>query len=337
MVVVSTLRLARTHPILGGRQVVCPAGATLYDLERVLDPFGRDPHSVIGSSCIGASVVGGVCNNSGSALVRRGPAYTELALFARLDAEGTLRLVNALGIDLGDSPEAILSRLDGTDIDDADVDPSPGAASDGGYSARVREVEADTPARVNADPGRLPDASGCAGRLAVFAVRLDTFPRPEGTEVLYVGTNDPEALRLLRRRLLTELDPLPILGEYVHRGAFEFAACYGRDTRLFIERFGTAQMHPGSSPPWAGQTRGYGGWASPTSPTASCRWRDGSCRGGFLRRCASFATASSITWSLRSKRRSSRLSGSSTNASAPRAGSAARRGKAPRRSCIALR
>ncbi|PMS38226.1 hypothetical protein C0Z20_05515 [Trinickia symbiotica] len=29
-----------------------------------------------------------MCNNSGGALVRRGPAYTELALFARVEADG---------------------------------------------------------------------------------------------------------------------------------------------------------------------------------------------------------------------------------------------------------
>jgi D-lactate dehydrogenase len=39
---------------------------------------------VIGSSCIGASVIGGICNNSGGSLVQRGPAYTEMSLFARL-------------------------------------------------------------------------------------------------------------------------------------------------------------------------------------------------------------------------------------------------------------
>ena len=64
----------------GGRQVVCLPGTSLFDLECALKPIGREPHSVIGSSCIGASVIGGVCNNSGGALVRRGPAYTELAL-----------------------------------------------------------------------------------------------------------------------------------------------------------------------------------------------------------------------------------------------------------------
>lgn len=242
VVIVNTLRLSRIDPILDGAQVLCHAGATLYELERRLDPLGRDPHSVIGSSCIGASVVGGVCNNSGGALVRRGPAYTELALFARLDADGTLRLVNNLGLRLGNDPEAILRRLDAGEIRPGDVDPQAGAASDHGYAERVRDVDAETPGRFNADPGRLHEASGCAGRLAVFAVRLDTFPRPAAAEVLYVGTNDAAALATLRRRLLTELDPLPIVGEYIHREAWDMAARFGRDTRLFIEWFGTARM-----------------------------------------------------------------------------------------------
>lgn len=242
VVVISTLRLSRIDVILDGTQVVCQAGATLYDLERMLDPLGRDPHSVIGSSCIGASVVGGVCNNSGGALVQRGPAYTELALFARLDADGTLRLVNNLGLGLGNDPETILRRLDEGDIRPEEVDPHAGAASDRAYVERVRDVDAETPGRFNADPGRLHDASGCAGRLAVFAVRLDTFPKPAATHVLYVGTNSPEALATLRRRLLTELDPLPVVGEYIHREAWDMAARFGRDTRLFIEWFGTARM-----------------------------------------------------------------------------------------------
>ena len=72
---------------------------------KVLKPLGREPHSVIGSSCIGASVVGGICNNSGGSLVQRGPAYTELALYGRVNADGTAELVNHLGIDLGSTPK----------------------------------------------------------------------------------------------------------------------------------------------------------------------------------------------------------------------------------------
>ena len=73
VVIVSTMRLTGIHLLKGGTQAVCLAGSTLHELERVLAPLGREPHSVIGSSCIGASVVGGICNNSGGALIRRGP------------------------------------------------------------------------------------------------------------------------------------------------------------------------------------------------------------------------------------------------------------------------
>jgi len=110
IVLVSTLRLTGIQLLNEGRQVLCLPGATLDRLEQTLAPLGREPHSVIGSSCIGASVLGGICNNSGGALVRRGPAYTELALYAQVDADGQLQLVNHLGIALGDTPEQILQR-----------------------------------------------------------------------------------------------------------------------------------------------------------------------------------------------------------------------------------
>src|SRR3954471_10268793 len=84
IVIINTLRLARIHVIEEGRQVICLPGATLYQLENILRPLGRDPHSVIGSSCIGASVFGGVCNNSGGSLIHRGPVFTQLALYAQV-------------------------------------------------------------------------------------------------------------------------------------------------------------------------------------------------------------------------------------------------------------
>ena len=55
----------------------------------------------------------------------------------------------------------------------------------------MRDVEADTPSRFNADQRRLHEASGSAGKLAVFAVRVDTFAKPQSEQVFYVGTNDP--------------------------------------------------------------------------------------------------------------------------------------------------
>ncbi|KAF1712152.1 D-lactate dehydrogenase [Pseudoxanthomonas kalamensis DSM 18571] len=242
IVLISTLRLTGVQLIDDGRQVVCLPGATLDALEKALAPLGREPHSVIGSSCIGASVLGGVCNNSGGALVRRGPAYTELALYAQRGADGQLRLVNHLGIELGDAPETVLTRLQAGDYTATDIVHNPArAACDHGYAAHVRKIDAPTPARYNADPARLHEASGCAGRLAVFAVRLDTFPK-EDAAVFYLGSNDPDDLTGVRRHLLATSERLPISGEYIHRDAFDIGDKYGKDTFLLIDRFGTDKV-----------------------------------------------------------------------------------------------
>jgi D-lactate dehydrogenase (quinone) len=239
VVVINTLRLTKIHILDGGRQIISHPGGTLFKLEKLLKPYGRQPHSVIGSSCIGASIMGGVCNNSGGALVRRGPVYTELCLYAQKQADGSLVLVNHLGMDLGNEPVEILSRLDRGEISDEDIRPTEKRASDDGYVNRVRDVEADTPARFNADPRTLHEASGCAGKLAVFAARLDTFPSETGEKVYYIGTNSTDDLTALRRRLLTEMEPLPISAEYLHRDIFDIARVYGKDTLLLIHWLGT--------------------------------------------------------------------------------------------------
>ena len=118
-------------------------------LEKKLEKHNRDPHSVIGSSCIGASRVGGVCNNSGGALVQRGPAYTELSLYAKINSDQKLELVNDLGIDLGKSPEEILSNLENKNFNSLDIDSGNKRASDNEYKTRIRDVNASSPARFN--------------------------------------------------------------------------------------------------------------------------------------------------------------------------------------------
>jgi len=242
IVLISTLRITGVQLINDGEQVVCLPGATLDRLEQALAPLNREPHSVIGSSCIGASVLGGVCNNSGGALVRRGPAYTELALYAQVKDDGSLELVNHLGIELGNDPEQILTRLQSGDYTPQQVHNEETAkASDARYGEHVRDVDADTPARFNADPSRLFEASGSAGKLCLFAVRLDTFPKEPST-VFYIGSNDPHDLTEVRRHLLARLPRLPIAGEYIHRTAFDIGEKYGKDTFLVIDKFGTAKV-----------------------------------------------------------------------------------------------
>src|SRR5690606_13103322 len=77
IVLINTLRVDRIDLLGAGEQVVCLPGATLDKLEKRLRPIGREPHSVIGSSCICASVTGVVVNNSVGSLVRRVSAYTQ--------------------------------------------------------------------------------------------------------------------------------------------------------------------------------------------------------------------------------------------------------------------
>ena len=64
VIIINTLRIDKIHLLNNGNEILALAGSTLYDLEKKLLPFGREPHSVIGSTSIGASIVGGVCNLS---------------------------------------------------------------------------------------------------------------------------------------------------------------------------------------------------------------------------------------------------------------------------------
>ena len=240
IVIVSTLRISGLHLIDSGRQVICLPGATLFHLEKVLRPLGREPHCLIGSSCIGASVFGGICNNSGGSLIHRGPVYTELTLYARIDEAGRVELVNHLGVTLGDDPETILERVERGDFSAADIEhDSSRVASDQGYEADVRAVDADTPARFNADPKRLFEAAGSAGKVMIFAVRLDTFARDERTAVFYIGSNDTGEIEGVRRHMLAHFKSLPVSGEYIHRDAYRIAERYGKDTFLAIRHLGT--------------------------------------------------------------------------------------------------
>ncbi|MGB7317983.1 MAG: D-lactate dehydrogenase [Planktotalea sp.] len=242
VVLINTRRMDAIHTVKGGAQVVSLPGATLFALEKLLAPLKRQPHSVIGSSCIGASIIGGVCNNSGGSLIERGPSYTELSVFAQITADGQLELVNHLGINLGDTPEEILTRLHSGSFTDADLEQSNKHASDTEYATRVRDVDADTPARFNADKRRLYEAAGCAGKLAVFAVRLDTYPMNEAEQVFYIGTNDPHELTELRRAMLAGFKSLPVSAEYMQREIFDITEVYGKDTVMMIDWLGTDKL-----------------------------------------------------------------------------------------------
>ena len=250
VVLISTTRIAAVLPVAHGTEAICLAGSTLTGLEQAIRPFGRVPHSVIGSSCIGASVVGGICNNSGGALVRRGPAFTRHSLYARIGHDGRLELHNRLGRDLGTTPQDILGALDRGDTGRENAQPSPAPApanaaaspsSSPAYADHVRE-KTGTPARYNADPHHLHEASGCAGKLIVFAVRVPTYPAAGCERTFIVGSNYAADLGRLRRVMLDRLESLPSVCEYLHRSACDLATSHGRDICQALAVFGPSAM-----------------------------------------------------------------------------------------------
>ena len=238
IIIINTMRIDNIHIINDGKQIIGFSGSTLFGLENKLLSYGREPHSVIGSSCIGASIVGGVCNNSGGALVKRGPAYTELSLYAKINSKGKLILVNDIAIDLGKTPKEILTNLQQRKYSEKHIKFPDKLASDNEYQQRVRDVKADTPARFNSDGRRLFGASGCAGKIAVFAVRLDTYISPKRTQVFYVGTNNQDAFASIRKNILSNFKNLPASGEYLHRECYDAAKKYSKDTFIVIDKLG---------------------------------------------------------------------------------------------------
>ena len=239
VVIINTLKMNKIILLNNGENALCLPGCSLSELEQKLKPYGRLPHSVLGSSCFGASVVGGICNNSGGALVQRGPAYTELSLFARINERRELELINRLGVGLGENPSDILEQLDKNFSVSLTTNHGNAVHKNYDYEQIVRDVNANTPARYNANPICLKDASGCAGKIAVFAVCVETFPAFERQKTFYIGTNDPVQLQYLRKTILKNFNCLPVIGEYMSRQTVVISEKYGKDLSILIKFFGT--------------------------------------------------------------------------------------------------
>jgi D-lactate dehydrogenase len=239
IVIINTMRIKDIHLIDHGKQIIGLAGSTLFDLEKKLLPLGREPHSVIGSTSIGASIIGGICNNSGGSLIQRGPAYTEMALYAKVNENGRLELINDLGIHLGKTPEEILDNLQLKNYKTSDVINTKKRASDDGYIDILRNINSNTPSRFNSDPRLLYGASGSAGKIAVFAVRLDSYEKPKKNKIFYLGSNEADVFWQIRRDILSSFKSLPTSGDYLHRDCYDAAKKYSKDTFIVLDKLGT--------------------------------------------------------------------------------------------------
>lgn len=242
VIIISVKHIKSIHLLQNAEQVLALPGSTLTDLENLLKPYKKEPHSVIGSSCIGASIVGGVCNNSGGSLINRGPAFTEKSLFAKIDENGELRLVNHLGIDLGETPEEIIHNLETQSYSYGTAPDWQGKLWAEDYADRLRDIDSNEPTRFNGDPKYLHECSGSTGKIAVFAVRLPTFDAYTATDSYYIATDKEQNFIELRRFLLSKLSKLPIQAEYIHRSAFDLTVQYAKHMYRVINYLGPEKI-----------------------------------------------------------------------------------------------
>ncbi|MFT6268395.1 MAG: D-lactate dehydrogenase [Alphaproteobacteria bacterium] len=70
-----------------------------------------------------------------------------------------------MGIELGQNPDAVIRNLSKGSFDQEKAEQGSRQAGDESYQARIKDVDANTPSRFNADPRRLYETSGCAGKL----------------------------------------------------------------------------------------------------------------------------------------------------------------------------
>ncbi|MCS6037296.1 hypothetical protein LNQ52_19320 [Klebsiella pneumoniae subsp. pneumoniae] len=96
--IISTLRLDKLHLLDKGEQVLVWPGTTLYSLEKALKPLGREPRSVIGSSCMRARrSSAGSATTPAARWCSAGRPTLEMSLFAQIDADGKLEAGQSSG------------------------------------------------------------------------------------------------------------------------------------------------------------------------------------------------------------------------------------------------
>jgi len=241
MVVISTQRLQKILPIGDAKQVLCFAGAGIFSVQEALKPYNRDSHSVLGSIFLNPSVAAGVAFGSGGTQIHKGPAFTNRALYCRVNQQGQMELVNTLGLNIQDD---VLSFLDGAkDLSLKDMDQSrkgvPASWPD--YPQHLTQLDGKV-SRYNADlTGE--DCNRSEGKVFILATIHDTFPMPQESKLVWISCKDFATANLLKRKVaLASPTYLPKQFEYIARDQFDCCDQAGRGMIKLIEMVGMSNL-----------------------------------------------------------------------------------------------
>lgn len=243
-VVLNLRRLNKILPIgAEGNQVLCFSGAGIYDLKAKMDKeFKRDSHTILGSIFLNPSVGAGVAFGSGGTQIRKGPSWTERALYCKVTDKGEVELVNTLGFKDGGDCVAFLDgreRLDADDLDSACTS----AASWPKYSETVRQID-EKVARYNADTTGI-DCCRSEGKVMILATLHDTFQVPKSTRWVWVSCSDLDLCHEVKKEVaLKGANTMAKSCEYMNKETYNGVDRAGRILIKMIEIVGMQRLEP---------------------------------------------------------------------------------------------
>jgi len=269
-VVINMRKLDTMFPIDNGEKVVCLAGAGISSLASNLNEWGyhdRESHSTLGSTFLNPTTAAGVAFGSGGTQLRKGSAYTDRCLFARVYenkwGKRIVEVVNTLGIegiedsDFYENTGSTIEQLDiyANDVRQGYERPMASSskskhgtamASDHTYPHRVCEVGEDKKgrevSRYNADT-RGEQCNRSEGKVLILATVHDTFVKPEEKKSYWISFKDFDTTLKFRKEVcLDNPKDLPISCEYMDRDSFDIIDRSGRILGNLIKVIGMGSL-----------------------------------------------------------------------------------------------
>jgi D-lactate dehydrogenase len=265
-VVLNMRKLNTMFPIDNGTKVVCLAGSGIATLATNLPIWGfkdRESHSTLGSTFLDPTTAAGVAFGSGGTQLRKGPAYTDRAMYAKVYqnkwGKNVVEIVNTLGIegiedkDFYENTGNALEQLDiyATDIKNgfrrpmaksSDSDSGKAMASDRTYAESVCKTDESSVSRFNADTKGI-DCNRSEGKVLILATVHDTFQKASSKKTFWISTSDFDtALRFRKEVCLDNPKDLPMSMEYMDRDSFDVIDRSGRVMGNLIKLVGMGSV-----------------------------------------------------------------------------------------------
>ena len=244
-VIINMRRLNKILPVgADGGQVLCFAGAGIFQLQSELkNKYNRDSHSVLGSIFLNPSVAAGVSYGSGGTQIRKGPAFTNRALFCRVAEGGEVELVDTLGLNVK-GKDALDFLESATELGLQDLNPKcTVAASWPNYRQHLTKLDSNV-SRYNADTSGA-ECNRSEGKVLILATLHDTFPMPQKDSVIWASCCDFETAQALKREVcIASPDCMAKSCEYINREVHDAVDQAGRILIKMIEILGMTRLEP---------------------------------------------------------------------------------------------